>query len=423
MKMKYFLIVTAVALSPLFFASCGKKEKLNIRMVRTDEIGIESVCPVTKNKFTVTGDTKAVDYKGKAYYFCCPGCDSRFVNEPGEYVTSGEDRSPAGPKVTKDAGDEINYWTCSMHPQVRADKPGKCPICAMELIPVYKGDEGMISVDDQKKKTLGIKSRPAEKMHLIKMIRLAASVSYDNELYLAQQEYLSGFKNWQKVRDEESAQKARVKDTMDAAKFRLNLLGYTDGDIIKLGGMDGADKNLIYPGKNVWLLAEVYEQDLNVVMPGQKVNVITSAYPSKNFPGVVRFVEPSLNPQTRSARARVEVENSDNLLKLEMYAVVEIKLALGSHLAIPENALIDTGVRKIVYLDLQKGSYKMQEIITGFSAEGFVQVLGGLKPGDMVVTDGNFLIDSQSTLTGGQSILYGGAEEVKEKPEKVKHKH
>jgi len=82
--------------------------------------------------------------------------------------------------------------------------------------------------------------------------------------------------------------------------------------------------------------------------------------------------------------------------------------------------LIDTGTRKVVYLDLGNGRYKIQQIKTGFEADGYFQVLSGLKEGDMVVTDGNFLLDSQSTLTGGQSLLYGAAEEVKDKP---KHKH
>jgi Cu(I)/Ag(I) efflux system membrane fusion protein len=111
-----------------------------------------------------------------------------------------------------------------------------------------------------------------------------------------------------------------------------------------------------------------------------------------------------------------------------MYADLEIKINLGKHLSIPGTSLIDTGTRIVAYLDLGDGRYKMQEVKTGFSADGYVQILDGLKAGDMVVTDGNFMLDSQATLTGGQSLLYGAAEEVEtqEKPTpttNIKHRH
>jgi len=198
------------------------------------------------------------------------------------------------------------------------------------------------------------------------------------------------------------------------------LLGYNDDEIEKLQQLGEPDKNLIYPGKKAWLHAEIYEYDLALVKPGQKVVTTVSAYPSEKFIGVVRFIELVLNSQTRSAKARIELDNKDGKLKLEMYADLEIKINLGKHLAIPETALIDTGTRKVVYLDLGNGRYKIQQVKTGFEADRFIQVVEGLKEGDMVVTDGNFMLDSQSTLTGGQSLLYGAVEEVKDKP---KHKH
>jgi Cu(I)/Ag(I) efflux system membrane fusion protein len=194
--------------------------------------------------------------------------------------------------------------------------------------------------------------------------------------------------------------------------------------------MDEPDKSLIYPGKNVWIHAEIYEYDTGLIKPGMEVAAISSAYPNVNFKGVVRFIETTLNQQTRSAKARVSVENTEGLLKLEMYTVIEIKINFGKFLSIPENALIDTGTRKLVYLDMGNGRYKPQEVKTGFTGEGYVEIVSGIKEGDAVVTDGNFMLDSQSTLTGGQSLLYGGAEEVKsekpfvqEKPKKVEHKH
>ncbi len=415
-KIKFFILVGFW----LIFLACSKKELLS-RQVNKNEIGKEVTCPVTKNKFTVTQDTKVIDYKGKTYYFCCPGCDIEFIKAPEKYILSRSTNYEE--RITNH---EISYWTCSMHPQVRSDKPGKCPVCAMELIPIYKGEEDKITVDEKTKEILGIKSQPAKIVSLVKTIRLPARIAYDNELYLAQQEYLSSFQNWQKIKDTDEEQKNRIKNTLEAAKFRLTLLGYTEDDIEKLQQSKGPDKNLIYPGKKVWIHAEVYEHDLAMVKPGQIVTATTPAYPSEKFTGTVRFVESVLDSQTRSAKARIEFDNPAGKLKLEMFVDLEIKVDLGKHLSIPETALIDTGTRKVVYLDLGNERYKMQEVKTGFEADGYVQVLSGLKAGDMVVTDGNFILDSQSTLTGGQSLLYGAAEEIKlekEKTKEVKHKH
>jgi Cu(I)/Ag(I) efflux system membrane fusion protein len=195
-------------------------------------------------------------------------------------------------------------------------------------------------------------------MYLVKTLRIPAKVAYDSELYLAQQEYLSSFHNLQKIKDTDEEQIRRVKETLESAKTRLYLLGYNDEEIEKLQQLGEPDKNLIYPGKKAWLHAEIYEYDLALVKPGQKVVATVSAYPSEKFIGVVRF-EPVLNPQTRSAKARIEIENKEGKLKLEMYADSEIKINLGKHLAIPETALINTGTRKVVYLDLENGRYKI----------------------------------------------------------------
>jgi Cu(I)/Ag(I) efflux system membrane fusion protein len=398
---------------------CVKKEEYKIRSVNSDEIGIEAICPVTKNKFKVDKESKAIDYKGQTYYFCCPGCDTEFIKEPEKYIRSMFNVQRSTNNEQQTTNHEILYWTCSMHPQVRADKPGKCPICGMELIPIYK-EEDKIVIDQRTIKLLGIKSQPVKRMYLVKTLRVPAKVAYDSELYLAQQEYLSSFHNLQKIKDTDEEQIRRVKATLESAKTRLYLLGYNDEEIEKLQQLGEPDKNLIYPGKKAWLHAEIYEYDLALVKPGQNVVATVSAYPSEKFIGVVRFIEHVLNSQTRSAKARIEVDNKEGKLKLEMYADLEIKINLGKHLSVPETALIDTGTRKVVYLDLGNGKYKIRQVKTGFEADGYVQVLSGLKEGDMVVTDGNFLLDSQSTLTGGQSLLYGAAEEVKDKP---KHKH
>ena len=114
-----------------------------------------------------------------------------------------------------------------------------------------------------------------------------------------------------------------------------------------------------------------------------------------------------------------------------MYADALIHIDLGEKLAIPREAVLDTGIRKIVYVDLGKGKFKAQEVEVGNEAiavvEGqerkFFPVIKGLNENDIVVTTGNFLIDSQSQLTGGMSALWGGATEIKEEEIKTQHKH
>ncbi len=421
--MKYKILLAVFLLTVLSMVSCRKKQELTVRAVTRDELGKEAVCPVTQSAFKITEDIKALEYMGKTYYFCCPGCDIDFIKDPEKYIPQSLNRS-----IAQSPNSSILYWTCSMHPRVRADNPGKCPVCAMGLIPVYKGEEDKIIVDEKKARLLGLKSEPVKIMPLTKTVRLPAKVAYDNDLYLAQQEYLSGFRNLKKIGDLDTGQKNRVADTLESAKFRLLLLGYSEDNIRELERLAQPDKNLIYPGENIWLHADVFEYDLGVVKPGQTAVATVAAYPLEKFTGIVRFIESVLEPQTRSATARVEFKNPEGKLKLEMYAELEIKIQLGRELVVQESAFIDTGTRKIVYLDLGQGRYKMQEIKTGFETEDYVQILSGLKEGDVVVTDGNFMLDSQSTLTGGQALLYGAAEEVEtqKKPTpttNIKHRH
>ena len=128
------------------------------------------------------------------------------------------------------------------------------------------------------------------------------------------------------------------------------------------------------------------------------VTALVDAYPSKTFKGTVKLIEPAINPQTRSAKVRILFDNPGNLLKSEMFANIELKNDLGSRLAVPKTAIIDTGIRKVVYIDFGDGSYKAQEITTGAEADNFIEVTSGLKAGDKIVTNGNFMLDSESQL-------------------------
>jgi len=383
----------------IIFTTCTKTGEYKLRPAKTSEIGIQAICPVTSNVFNVSKETKAVDYKGKTYFLCCPDCSVGFQKKLG-IVTSNDNKKMndmKGMKKMKNTqpvspGDKvIMYWTCPMHPQVKEKGFGQCPICDMDLVPVYKKEGNRIRVNPDKGKLLGLKSEAARMIEISKTVRLSAKVAFDNDLYLAQQEYLLNYRDF-------NGQLRAKSDMLEAAKFRLTLLGYTDTDIVELEKQNQPDKTILYPGDKVWMFADVYPDDLQILKPGKDVVAVTDTYPSVKFYGKVMFVEPSINSETHSAKARIVVDNTRNLLKLGMYANIEVKTSKGQLLAVPKTAVISTGLRKIVYMDYGNGEYEPIEVKTGFVGDEYIEIKNGLKADDLVVTNGNFMLDSESQL-------------------------
>jgi membrane fusion protein, copper/silver efflux system len=150
----------------------------------------------------------------------------------------------------------------------------------------------------------------------------------------------------------------------------------------------------------VWLLAEVYEQDLAQIRPGNAANITVHAYPDRLFEGRVAFVYPTVNAQTRTAKVRIQVPNPELLLKTDMYATVEIAAPAGSTptLAVPDSAVLDTGTRQTVLIDRGEGRFEPRAVKLGARAGGHAAVLEGVREGEKVVTGANFLIDAESNL-------------------------
>lgn len=166
----------------------------------------------------------------------------------------------------------------------------------------------------------------------------------------------------------------------------------------------------------VWVKADVYEFQLPQIKPGQTVEITSEALPDKVLRGRVDFIEPEANPQTRTIPIHVHVPNPGMRLRPGMYIRAKfISPGQREAVVVPRSAVLDAGTRKLVYVAASEGVFEAREIQTGLPSEERYPVLAGLKPGEVVVTNGNFLIDSQTRLTGGMTGLFGGSKEYNEK--------
>jgi membrane fusion protein, copper/silver efflux system len=212
---------------------------------------------------------------------------------------------------------------------------------------------------------------------------------------------LSRLKNW----DISADQLARLQRTGTATRT-LTLTAPISGIVMDkpaLQGLHFGAGDMLYrivDLSTVWLLADVFEQDLAQIRPGQSANITVQAYPGRVFEGRVAFVYPTVNAQTRTAKVRIEVPNADLLLKTDMYATVEIAAPAESAtvLAVPDSAVLDTGTRQTVLVDRGEGRFEPRAVKLGNRGSGYVAVLEGLRDGDKVVTGANFLIDAESNL-------------------------
>jgi len=151
---------------------------------------------------------------------------------------------------------------------------------------------------------------------------------------------------------------------------------------------------------HVWVIADIYEQDLALVHAGQPVSLTFAAGPDTKFSSKIDYIYPLLDAQTRTAKVRMTVANPDGKFKPQMYGAITINIQLAASLTVPESAVLNTGNRKIVYVDLGAGKLQQRLVTTGYSASGYSQITSGLKAAERVTTAANFLIDAETRLHG-----------------------
>jgi Cu(I)/Ag(I) efflux system membrane fusion protein len=161
----------------------------------------------------------------------------------------------------------------------------------------------------------------------------------------------------------------------------------------------------------VWVVAEVAEQDIGSVNVGSIAQVGLSAYPDKHFAGKVDFIYPTMNSATRTVQVRVELVNPKGLLKPAMFASVALAVSDSTKvLTVPTSAVIDSGTRQIVLVQLAQGRFEPRIVRLGSRSENYVEVLEGINEGEQVVTSANFLIDAESNLKAALSGMDSHAE-------------
>lgn len=310
--------------------------------------------------------------------------------------------------------DENGVWTCSMHPQIRQDKPGKCPICGMDLIPVRKSgnnneniDPSSIQLSEEAMALADVQTSRVSKENRVKQVRLYGKITpderslqsqtahvggrienlavdftgetvrsgqtlatlYSPELFTAQQELLEAIKMQQPALIQAAKEKLQLWKMTDAQIIAIEQSGTTSplveiksntsGIVISKKVSQGdyvSQGAVLFDIANlskVWAMFDAYEVDLPFLSKGDPVEFTLQALPGKVYKGKIAFIDPIVNATSRTSRVRVEVSNPQMELKPEMYATATVNAALKGYkdqIVVPQTAILWTGKRAIVYV-------------------------------------------------------------------------
>jgi Cu/Ag efflux protein CusF len=211
---------------------------------------------------------------------------------------------------------------------------------------------------------------------------------------------LTRLRNWD-ISDEQIHDLASSGDARRALTFRSPVSGIvTEKKAVQgMRFMPGETLYQVADLSTVWVIADVFEQDIGLVKSGARARIKVNAYPDKTFDGAITYVYPMLTAETRTIPVRVELANPGTLLKPGMFAQVELAAATsGKVLAVPVSAVIDSGTRQIVLVQVKEGRFEPREVKLGARGENQVEVRDGVREGEEVVVAANFLIDAESNL-------------------------
>ncbi|MBU8934846.1 MAG: efflux RND transporter periplasmic adaptor subunit [candidate division Zixibacteria bacterium] len=353
---------------------------------------------------------------------------------------------------------EVQQYTCGMHPEIISDEPGYCPICEMKLTPKKKdaGATGSVTIDPVTRQNMGLVTAPVEYRTLTKKVHAFGKVAiaepnkhtvnlkidgwverlfvdhegekvyrgqpllelYSPTLVAAQQEYLIAVKSSEAVADLVEAGRRRLAnwDISDDQIKRLESSGEITRTMTILSPVNGvviskliSEGDHLKPGaklyeitdlSTVWVVAHIYEQDVPFVHLGQQAIVALPNTDGREITSTISYISPFLDSHGQ-LEIRLDIDNSNHRLLPEMYAEVSIESQLeGDHLTIPRSAVINSGVRQLAYVASGEDIYEPRVIVTGAVGDSdHIVVLSGLSLNELVVTSGQFLLDSESRLS------------------------
>lgn len=378
-------------------------------------------------------------------------------------------------------------YHCPMHPTVVSDKPGACPICGMDLVPIgseadhasqtgpKSGVPGMavVPITAEARRTMGLKLGTVEKRHMAREVRTSARIVADetrlwrvttkidgwvDQLFVAytgqevkkgdplltlyspvlvsaQEEYLillrgrgtarhgmdggnetgllaASARRRLELLDISAEQIEELTRTGKVKKF-LTLYAPASGvvtgrDVLAGQKITAGDSLMVIADLSVvWGEADIYESDLPYVKTGMPLELSLPYWPGKVFNGKVIFVSPTLDGESRTLRARLEIPNSEALLKPGAYGDARLFFELGEKLGIPASAVMVGGQSAYAFRDAGDGRLFPVELKLGARCDDYYEVLGGLNAGDKVVVSANFLVDSESNLKAAMDALAG----------------
>lgn len=362
------------------------------------------------------------------------------------------------PDATPAADADLAYYTCPMHASVQQPGPGQCPICGMTLIPVHKSELSAktIQIDAESRVRYGITLEAASKRKMTTTLALPGVVGWNQDRLWEVSSRLSGWVSsvqgapgtsirsgqilYQLYSPELASTAADLirlsldpsaHERLEATKTRIRRWGITDADIdtmlqskkvletfpiraqhsgivlsrTLMEGASIAEGATLYrlgdPGA-LWVEGAVPETQLFQLHPGQSVQIFVDDQHPPLSATIARIL-PEVDPQTRTARIRLSLPQSDGL-RPEQWVTLKVALQTVEQLAIPKEAVLYTGPRRLVFVDVGEGKLEQREVRLGTEAEGYVQVLDGVQEGERVVKSGNFLVSSESRLKSGTEL-------------------
>lgn len=399
-------------------------------------------------------------FAGLGWYFGQKSAQSPMAKN--NQATESAMAKPSNGVVQDGSGKTVKYWYDPMVPNQKFDKPGKSPFMDMQLEPKYAnessdGEEGGVAISSQTAQNLGIRLAKVSTKSFGESFSAVGRIEPDERRFYAVQTRIPGFverlyvravgdpvSKGQKVAeiyapDLLAAQQEYLallgltsvdsdNSLKQAARNRLKLLGMTEGEItaitktgkssprfgvyapssgivtelgVREGGQLMAGSSLVQISdlSQVWMIAEVPERDAVRLKPGMTADVQLQSLPGEVFKGKVGYLYPMLNDTSRTLQVRIELPNKGNHLRPGMYANVEFTGQTHEALSVPTETIIATGKRKIVIMKETNG-YRPVEITTGQERDNYTEILNGLTEGEEVVASGQFLIDSEASLSG-----------------------